>query len=128
MKSARKVGDNAKEQGLKQQHYLQISFLQNNIWSFYRKAHRNCKEGIEVLEFIMGKLKSSPLGSEAAPSAQITEEEGLREMMQDERYWHPAEGVVMIILNTMLKRVIRNFITIIKMLNCALHDLNKIIV
>ena len=46
-------------------------------------------EGVEVIEFIMEQLQSTPLGSDATPSAQITEE-GLREMMQDERYWNPA--------------------------------------
>ncbi len=46
-------------------------------------------EGIETIEFIMEKLKSSSLGSDGTPSGQITEA-GLREMMADERYWHPA--------------------------------------
>tara|TARA_R100000426_G_C4807564_1_gene105151 strand:- start:275 stop:1024 length:750 start_codon:yes stop_codon:yes gene_type:complete len=46
-------------------------------------------EGLEALEFIMEKLKSPSLGSDGTPSGQITEA-GLREMMQDERYWHPA--------------------------------------
>ena len=46
-------------------------------------------EGLEALEFIMEKLQSPSLGSDGTPSGKITEA-GLREMMQDERYWHPA--------------------------------------
>tara|TARA_R100001463_G_scaffold136203_3_gene201007 strand:- start:114 stop:866 length:753 start_codon:yes stop_codon:yes gene_type:complete len=46
-------------------------------------------EGVQALEFIMAKLQSPAIGSDAAPIGRITEE-SLREMMADERYWHPA--------------------------------------
>tara|TARA_R100001443_G_scaffold50144_1_gene62417 strand:+ start:2131 stop:2880 length:750 start_codon:yes stop_codon:yes gene_type:complete len=46
-------------------------------------------EGVQALEFIMEKLKSPAIGSDATPVDRITIE-SLREMMQDERYWHPA--------------------------------------
>ena len=46
-------------------------------------------EGLMALEFIMEKLQSPSLGGDGTPSGKITEA-GLREMMQDERYWHPA--------------------------------------
>ena len=37
----------------------------------------------------MGKMQDPSLGTDSAPSSQITEQ-SLREMMRDERYWHPA--------------------------------------
>ena len=37
----------------------------------------------------MEKMKSAPVNVDSSPSSQITEQ-SLREMMQDERYWHPA--------------------------------------
>tara|TARA_B100001093_G_scaffold505154_1_gene562056 strand:+ start:720 stop:1472 length:753 start_codon:yes stop_codon:yes gene_type:complete len=46
-------------------------------------------EGVKALEFIMAKLQSPAIGSDATPIGRVTEE-GLREMMADERYWHPA--------------------------------------
>ena len=46
-------------------------------------------EGVQALEFIMAKLQSPAIGSDGTPVDRITEE-GLREMMADEKYWHPA--------------------------------------
>ena len=46
-------------------------------------------ENVETIEYIMEKMKSAPVNIDSSPSSQITEQ-SLREMMQDERYWHPA--------------------------------------
>ena len=82
-----KLGDNAGARVEAAALFANQFFTEQHMPSIERLTETS--EGIEVLEFIMEKLKSSPLGSEATPSGQITEE-GLREMMQDERYWNPA--------------------------------------
>ena len=82
-----KLGDNANPRVEAAALFANQFFTEEHMPSIERLTETS--EGIEVLEFIMEKLKSSPLGSEGTPSAQITEE-GLREMMQDERYWNPA--------------------------------------
>lgn len=46
-------------------------------------------DGLQALEFIMEKMKSPSVNVDSNPVGQITEE-GLRAMMEDERYWHPA--------------------------------------
>ena len=64
-----------------------------NICLQLKEVNAETSEGVEVIEFIMEQLQSTPLGSDATPSAQITEE-GLMEMMQDDTpqvyYWNPA--------------------------------------
>ena len=82
-----KLGDNANARVEAAALFANQFFTEEHMPSIERLTETS--EGIEVLEFIMEKLKSSPLGSEGTPSAQITEE-GLRERMQDERYWNPA--------------------------------------
>lgn len=63
---------------------------------FFEEKHMEAIErltetagGIEAIEYIMEKMKSAPVNIDSSPSGQITEQ-SLREMMQDERYWHPA--------------------------------------
>ncbi len=82
-----KLGDNAGARVEAAALFANQFFTEQHMPSIERLTETS--EGIEVLEFIMEKLKSSPLGSDATPSAQITQE-GLREMMEDERYWNPA--------------------------------------
>ncbi len=82
-----KLGDNANARIEAAALFSQKFFGEKHMPSIERLAETS--EGVEVIEFIMEQLQSTPLGSDATPSAQITEE-GLREMMQDERYWNPA--------------------------------------
>jgi len=83
-----KLGDNANARVEAAALFSQKFFGEEHMPSIERLAETS--EGVQVIEFIMEKLQSSPLGSEATPSAQITIE-SLREMMKDERYWNPAK-------------------------------------
>ena len=82
-----KLGDNAEARVEAAALFSRQFFPEAHMESIERLAET--AEGVQALEFIMEKLKSPAIGSDATPSGQITEE-GLREMMQDERYWHPA--------------------------------------
>lgn len=82
-----KLGDNAEARVEAAALFSKQFFPESHMESIERLAET--AEGVQALEFIMEKLKSPAIGSDATPSGQITEE-GLREMMQDERYWHPA--------------------------------------
>tara|TARA_R100000951_G_scaffold84469_1_gene72257 strand:+ start:150 stop:899 length:750 start_codon:yes stop_codon:yes gene_type:complete len=46
-------------------------------------------DGVKALEFIMAKLQSPAIGSDGTPVGRITEQ-SLKDLMADERYWHPA--------------------------------------
>lgn len=82
-----KLGDNASAR-------IEAAGLFAN--QFFGKEHMPAIErltetadGLEALEFIMEKMRSPSVNSESVSASRITEE-GLRQMMQDERYWHPA--------------------------------------
>ncbi len=82
-----KLGDNANARIEAAALFSKQFFPEQHMDSIERLTET--AEGIETLEFIMEKLQSPSLGSDGTPSGKITEA-GLREMMQDERYWHPA--------------------------------------
>ena len=46
-------------------------------------------KGIEMMEFLMSKMKDAPVSSDAQPSLRANEDE-LRAKMQDPRYWNPV--------------------------------------
>ena len=82
-----KLGDNANAR-------VEAAALFAN--QFYTEEHMPAIErltetadGLQALEFIMEKMKSPSVNVDSNPVGQITEE-GLRAMMEDERYWHPA--------------------------------------
>lgn len=47
-------------------------------------------EGVEVIEYIMNKMKSPSIAS-ASESPEKLSEDSLRQKMSDEKYWHPAK-------------------------------------
>ena len=47
-------------------------------------------EGVEVIEYIMSKMKSPSIAS-ASESPEKLSEDSLRQKMSDEKYWHPAK-------------------------------------
>tara|TARA_R100000742_G_C4277532_1_gene99512 strand:- start:1070 stop:1819 length:750 start_codon:yes stop_codon:yes gene_type:complete len=82
-----KLGDNANARIEAASLFSKQFFSEQHMDSIERLTET--AEGLETLEFIMEKLQSPSMGSDSTPSGKITEQ-GLREMMQDERYWHPA--------------------------------------
>jgi len=86
-KEMEKLGDNANARVEAAALFSKQFFPEEHMESIERLTET--AEGLMALEFIMEKLQSPSIGSDATPSGKITEA-GLREMMQDERYWHPA--------------------------------------
>ena len=82
-----KLGDNANARIEAAALFSKQFFPEEHMESIERLTET--AEGLMVLEFVMEKLQSPSMGSDSTPSGKITEQ-GLREMMQDERYWHPA--------------------------------------
>ena len=82
-----KLGDNANARIEAAALFSKQFFPEEHMESIERLTET--AEGLMVLEFVMEKLQAPSMGSDSTPSGKITEQ-GLREMMQDERYWHPA--------------------------------------
>jgi hypothetical protein len=82
-----KLGDNANARVEAAALFSKQFFPQEHMESIERLTET--ADGLKALEFIMGKMQDPSLGTDSAPSGQITEQ-SLREMMRDERYWHPA--------------------------------------
>lgn len=82
-----KLGDNANARVEAAALFSKQFFPQEHMESIERLTET--ADGLKALEFIMGKMQDPSLGTDSAPSSQITEQ-SLREMMRDERYWHPA--------------------------------------
>ena len=82
-----KLGDNANARIEAAALFSKQFFPEEHMDSIERLTET--AEGLMALEFVMEKLQSPSMGSDSTPSGKITEQ-GLREMMQDERYWHPA--------------------------------------
>jgi hypothetical protein len=82
-----KLGDNANARIEAAALFSKQFFPEEHMDSIERLTET--ADGLKVLEFIMEKMQSPSMGGDATPSGKITEQ-GLREMMQDERYWHPA--------------------------------------
>lgn len=82
-----KLGDNANARIEAAALFSKQFFPEEHMESIERLTET--ADGLRTLEFIMGKMQAPSLGSDSTPSGQITEQ-SLRDMMRDERYWHPA--------------------------------------
>lgn len=83
-----KLGDNANARIEAAALFSKQFFPEEHMDSIERLTET--AEGLIALEFIMEKLQSPSLGSDGVPSGQVTEQ-GLKEMMRDERYWNIAK-------------------------------------
>ena len=82
-----KLGDNANARVEAAALFANQFFTEEHMPAIERLTET--ADGLQVLEFIMEKMKSPSVNVDSNPVGQITEE-GLRAMMEDERYWHPA--------------------------------------
>lgn len=82
-----KLGDNANARVEAAALFANQFFTEEHIPAIERLTET--ADGLQALEFIMEKMKSPSVNVDSNPVGQITEE-GLRAMMEDERYWHPA--------------------------------------
>jgi len=82
-----KLGDNANARVEAAALFANQFFTEEHMPSIERLTET--ADGLQALEFIMEKMKSPSVNVDSNPVGQITEE-GLRAMMEDERYWHPA--------------------------------------
>lgn len=82
-----KLGDNANARIEAAALFSKQFFPEEHMESIERLTET--ADGLKALEFIMGKMQAPSLGNDSTPSGQITEQ-SLRDMMRDERYWHPA--------------------------------------
>tara|TARA_R100001460_G_scaffold458_3_gene2146 strand:- start:139 stop:894 length:756 start_codon:yes stop_codon:yes gene_type:complete len=83
-----KLGDNANSRIEAAALFANQFFPEDHMPSIERLTET--ADGVVVLEFIMEKMKDPSISSQADSPSKITEQ-GLREMMQDEKYWHPAK-------------------------------------
>ena len=82
-----KLGDNANARVEAAALFANQFFTEEHMPSIERLTET--ADGLQALEFIMEKMKSPSVNVDSNPVGQVTEE-GLRAMMEDERYWHPA--------------------------------------
>ena len=82
-----KLGDNANARVEAAALFANQFFTEEHMPAIERLTET--ADGLQALEFIMEKMKSPSVNVDSNPVGQITEE-GLRAMMEDERYWHPA--------------------------------------
>ena len=82
-----KLGDNANARVEAAALFAKQFFTEEHMPSIERLTET--ADGLQALEFIMEKMKSPSVNVDSNPVGQVTEE-GLRAMMEDERYWHPA--------------------------------------
>ena len=83
----KKLGDNANARIEAATLFANQFFPEEHLSSIERLAET--ADGLMALEFIMEKMRTPSVNSPSTSASRITEE-SLREMMQDERYWHPA--------------------------------------
>ena len=82
-----KLGDNANARVEAAALFANQFFTEEHMPAIERLTET--ADGLQALEFIMEKMKSPSVNVDSNPVGQVTEE-GLRAMMEDERYWHPA--------------------------------------
>ena len=82
-----KLGDNANARVEAAALFAKQFFTEEHMPSIERLTET--ADGLQALEFIMEKMKSPSVNVDSNPVGQVTEE-GLRAMMEDERYWQPA--------------------------------------
>jgi len=83
----KKLGDNANVRLEAVDLFARQFFPEEYIESIEDLA--STADGVKTLEFIMAKLQSPAIGSDGTPVGRITEQ-SLKDLMADERYWHPA--------------------------------------
>lgn len=83
----KKLGDNANVRLEAVDLFARQFFPEEHIESIEDLAAT--ADGVKTLEFIMAKLQSPAIGSDGTPVGRITEQ-SLKDLMADERYWHPA--------------------------------------
>lgn len=84
---AKKLGDNSNARIEAAGLFANQFFGEEHMPAIERLAES--ADGIIALEFIMEKMKTPSVNGDSVSASKVTEE-NLREMMQDERYWHPA--------------------------------------